>query len=228
MKAKSLLFLVLMAFGSEEALAQEQSYGTWSFGRSRVREVSAYTWIERNAGTLPLSLGYLGVYPAPMDDAAMRVNIDSAVKAWAGALNGNPYWNYPSPDVVFSAQPVVRVIVDASVQRSYAIPESHEIRLSPMYLNAQDPNSYRVILHEMGHMFGLADTYWEPGLQTPINQPPGIMNYCYAYDEPQADDIAGANAVYEYMNGRGPFCRGIYAPGGAYENPNQIAFCAPA
>jgi hypothetical protein len=156
----------------------------------------------------------------------LQYNITRAINAWTGALQGNPYWKYETVDVTFGGGNY-SVIVDTAIQRSYAIPELREIHLSPSYLASWDPNSFRVILHEFGHMMGLADTYSEGGYQTPINQPSGIMNYAYLYDELQPDDIAGAIAVYEYANGRGPFCRGIYVPGGAYENKNQIAFCAP-
>lgn len=212
--------------------ASAENYGTFTPGRDTVKGWSLFTTLENNGCQLPMILYAAGVSVNPEQALFTRKTFEKAVSAWSDTLENNPSWPCKGRSrVIWQNQggtpSMISVYLDAAVQRSYAIVGQYEIRLSPQYMNSSDANAERVILHEMGHMVGLSDTYTEPGYQQPIGQPDGIMNNLYQVPWLTADDIAGANALYEYINGRGQFCDGDYTVGGAYENRNQVAFCVP-
>jgi hypothetical protein len=201
----------------------ETKYATFSFGRDRIRAFSMLETIN-TYGSVDISLQYQGMAVTYEQDQAMRKNIARGIREWTGALD---------PQTFPKNIPIVRigccgshtVIVNPMIQRSYALPEQRTIYIAGQYINQFDPNSYRVILHELGHLMGLADTYTEPGYQQPINQPQSVMNYVYIHDRLQPDDIYGIRALWEYLHLQGPFCRYPYGVGGAYENKGSIAFC---
>lgn len=211
----------------------ELRYGTFTPGRDTLRQWSAFTTVEQYGCTLPVILyAASGAIVTPQQAAFTRAAIDKAVRAWTSALDDNDFWPCKAGVRVEHSlgnvgPGTIQVYIDAAVSRSYAVVGSNQIYLSPQYTNASDPYAERVILHEFGHMFGLADTYTEPGYQQPIGQPSGIMNQLYSVAWLTPDDYAGADALYEYINGRGQFCEDDYAVGGAYENKNNVAFCVP-
>lgn len=212
----------------------ELRYGTFTPGRETLKQWSAFTTIERYGCSLPVILyATAGSIVTPAQAAFTRASIDKAVRAWTSALDDNDYWPCKggvrvNHQTVGNPLPgTVAVYIDAAVTRSYAVVGANQIHLAPQYTNASDPYAERVILHEFGHMFGLADTYTEPGYQQPIGQPAGIMNQLYQVSWLTPDDYAGAEALYEFINGRGQFCEDDYAIGGAYENKNSVAFCVP-
>jgi len=218
------LLLIMLGCGSSDV--SETKYATWSFGKPRINAFSVLTQVYNAGGTIDFSLQYRGIYPSYEQDQAMRQNIARALREWTSALDPSEY-PYRVPEVRIGPTGSHTIIVDASVTRSYALPEQKQMVLSGQYVNQYDPYAYRVILHEMGHFVGLADTYTEPGFQQPINQPQGIMNNVYSFDRLQADDILGVRSLWNYLRGKGPFCQNGYQVGGAYENRNQIAFCVP-
>lgn len=210
-----------------------QNYGTFTPGRDTVRSWSMFTTIEKNGCQLPMILWAANGARVNREEALFtRKAFEKAASTWSLALNDNPSW--PCKGGVRTtwlqspgAPGTISVFIDQAVQRSHSIVGGYEIRLSPQYKNPSDPYAERVILHEMGHQAGLSDTYTERGYQQPIGQPEGIMNNLYRVSSLTPDDIAGANALYDYMNGRGEFCDDGYKTGGAYENKNRVAFCVP-
>jgi hypothetical protein len=225
MKLANLLVGVTMLAACKYEQPSETKYATFTFGRDRIRAMSMLDTIDRQ-GYIDISLQYQGMAATYDQDQAMRQNIARAIREWTGALD---------PASFPKNRPIVRigccgshtVIVNPAVTRSYALPEQKTIYLAGQYINQFDPNSYRTILHEVGHLMGLADTYSEPGRQQPIGQPDSVMNYVYSHDQLQQDDIFGIRALWEYMRYQGPFCRYPYGVGGAYENKGNIAFCVP-
>jgi len=203
----------------------QTKYATFTFGRDRIRAMSMLDTIDRQ-GYIDISLQYQGMSVSYDQDQAMRQNIARAIREWTSALD---------PATFPKNIPIVRigccgshtVILNPAVSRSYALPEQKIIYLAGQYINQFDPNSYKTILHEVGHLMGLADTYSEPGRQQPIGQPQSVMNYVYIHDRLQPDDVYGIRALWEYMRYQGPFCRYPYGVGGALENPGNIAFCVP-
>lgn len=215
------------------ANADSQSYGTFTPGRETLRGWSFFTTLEENACRLPIALmAVAGPTVGGIDGNFTRAAFEKAVVSWSSLLAQNQ--SYACRDGVAvewltspKAAPAITVYIDPAVERSYAIVGQYEIRLSPRYATGTDFDSEKVILHEMGHMAGLSDTYTEPGYQQPIGQPDGIMNNLYQVPWLTLDDAKGVNALYEYMNGRGVFCDDGYKVGGAYENRNNVAFCVP-
>lgn len=225
MRKATALLLVLMSCGSPNTTSQLH-YGTFSYGASIVRSWSAYTILEENSCILPISILANGFQPLQTEINQLQANLVKAVGAWTNAIDGNPNWRCETAFVSFGPSPrEIKVIVYPYVIRGYAVVGQAEVHIGRDILNGSNPFAERIILHEMGHMFGLADTYTEPGYQQPINQPSGIMNDLFNVPGLTRDDIDGARALYDYMNGRSPFCRDDYVTGGAYENKNQIAFC---
>jgi hypothetical protein len=241
-----LLSLILTAFtafstGGCEGLGATADdsglrYGTFTPGVQTLREWSMFTTAERHGCKVPMILyATAGTTVTPAQADFTRRAFERAVSAWTNALaENNRNWLCGQATRVEwttnAGTPVagrIEVYIDAQTIRSYAIVGANQIYLAPQYTSDREPYAERVILHEMGHMVGLSDTYTEPGYQQPIGQPAGIMNMLYAVSWLTADDIAGANALYDFINGRGQFCSGDYAVGGAYENKNAVAFCVP-
>lgn len=228
-KILAALSLVTVACGDlkEDSLLD---YATFTPGRETMREWSAFTTIERRGCVLPAELyTYIGV-PVPADQSIfVRESIEKAVAAWTATLNQNQFWRCKTNAVRWGeAGPgTVQFYLDPSINRAYTLVGQNQVYLPLASTVRSDPFAERVILHEMGHVFGLADTYSQPGYQQPIGQPQGIMNQLFYVEGLTEDDKAGANAFYEYINGRAPFCTNGYVVGGAFENPNRIAFCVP-
>jgi hypothetical protein len=219
-----LLCLLFLACAPQET--STLNYATFTPGREVMKQWSAYTTIERRGCTLPIQLyAFPGADVPPEQGAFVRRAVESAVKAWASA----PAWPCTATRVVWAeAGPgTVQVYLDPTVTRAYTIVGQNQVYLSHANTVPTDPLAERIILHEFGHIFGLADTYSEPGYQQPLNQPPGIMNRLWEVNGLSGDDIRGAAALYEYINGRRPFCDNGYVVGAAYENVNRVAFCVP-
>jgi hypothetical protein len=202
------------------------SYGTFTPGWATVRQWSAYTTIEENGCSLPMVIEPRGIYLMPSDESYLRSALEESVRTWTKVIHSQ-YWPCADVRVAYNAwgiRKAVRIVVEPDLRRAYALPGAYEVHLGLGLLRG-DPYGSTVILHEMGHMFGLADTYTEPGYQQPLGQPPAVMNNLYLNPVLTEDDIDGANNLYEYMNGRAPFCAAGYVPGAAYENLNRVAFC---
>lgn len=224
MKKLAFILASLMACGGEQKSSLH--YGTFSPGASVVRSWSAYTTLDENGCVLPISILGNGFQLSGFEVSNIQSHLIKAVGAWTNAIDGNPYWKCETAFVSFGPSPrEIRVIVYPYVIRGFAKVGEAEIHIGRDIVDGSSPYAEKIVLHEMGHMFGLADTYTEPGYQQPISQPIGIMNNLYSVPGLTQDDIDGARALYDYMNGRGPFCRNGYAVGGAYENRNQVAFC---
>lgn len=231
-----MVFLLLCLFqffacGGRDDETSALSYATFTPGRETMRVWSAFTTIEERACMLPVQLyTFSGVQVPASQSAFVRSSIEKAVAAWTSALLNNPFWDCGIARVAWgeAGAGTVQVYLDPTISRGYALVGQNQIYLAHATSVPEDPYAERVILHEFGHMFGLADTYTEGGYQQPIGQPAGIMNRLFDVPGLTADDFAGAYALYEYINGRGSFCDRGYIVGGAYENPNRIAFCVPA
>jgi hypothetical protein len=224
-----ILFAAACGDGREETSGLD--YATFTPGREVMRQWSAFTTIEQRGCALPVELyTFSGVSVPPEQSAFVRRAVEKAVRAWTGALYSNPFWACGESRVAWGAggPGAVEVYLDPTVSRAYTLVGQNQIYLSHASSVPGDPYAERVILHEFGHIFGLADTYSEPGYQQPIGQMPGIMNRLFDVPWLTSDDLAGAYALYEYINGRGAFCERGYTVGGAYENANRIAFCVPA
>lgn len=209
----------------------EFSYGTFSPGREVLRSWSLFTTLEENGCSLPVVL-LSNVAVSRVEALFVRSAVEKAVDQWTSALLNSP--NFPCAgrsriawQATPTAGPAISIYIDGSVSRSYALVGQYEIRLSPEYKDPRNANAEKVILHEMGHMVGLSDTYTEPGYQQPIGQPSGIMNNLYEVSGLTLDDLKGAYALHEFINGRGQFCEDGYGIGGAFENRNNVAFCVP-
>ena len=231
MKARiKCLPLALMLIGCGQTSTDSKvSYATFTPGRETMRAWSAFTTIEQRSCILPVQLyATAGAYVSPEQAAFVRQSTARAVIAWTGALEQNPYWPCKNRVRVSwgeAGSGTVQIYLEQSVSRAYSLVGQNKIFLSLASAVPSDAFAERVILHEFGHMFGLADTYSEAGYQTPIGQAPGIMNQLYQVGGLTSDDINGANALYEYINGRREFCSSPYTVGGAWENPRRIAFC---
>lgn len=224
MQKKLVLSFFLAACGNPSDDLSDVSYGTFSPGSQIVRQWSAFTTIEENQCTLPVEIQQRGYQASPQQVQLLRTRLEEAVATWSGALR-SPYWRCGRAKIQWANKPKgVKVIIDGSVSRAYAIVGQYQIVIGPATLGPENDNR-KVVTHEMGHMFGLSDTYTEPGYQSPVNQPPSLMNNLYQVSWLTEDDITGANNLYDYINQRAPFCTGGYTVGGAYENRNQVAFC---
>lgn len=230
MKIILLTLFSLLFFSCGESKTSELNYATFTPGRATMKEWSAFTTIERRGCVLPVELySFLGNPVSAEQSAFVRASVERSVTAWTSALRNNPFWKCPGARVQWGeAGPgTIQIYLDPSISRGYALVGQNQIYLASQSTVPSDPFAERVILHEMGHMFGLADTYTEPGYQQPISQPIGIMNNLYSVPGLTPDDLRGALALYDYINGRGEFCAPGYQVGGAFENPNRIAFCVP-
>jgi hypothetical protein len=67
-----------------------------------------------------------------------------------------------------------------------------------IYVSRQDARGGHVIFHELGHAFGMGDTY---GLPDSGSQPDSVMKTA-TFDELQDDDLQGIRYLYDRMTGR--------------------------
>lgn len=224
------LFLFSACGGGPET--SKLDYATFTPGRETLRSWSAFSTIERYGCRLPTQLyAIAGPRSVPQEQADfVRASIEQAVDEWVLALEDNPYWRCKDVSVLWGdvGPGSIQIYLDPSVSRAYTIVGQNQIYLPLASMLPSDPYAERIILHEMGHIMGLADTYTEPGYQQPIGQPIGIMNRLSDVSGLTADDRAGAYALYEFINGRGSFCDRGYSIGGAYENKSRVAFCVPS
>lgn len=224
MMRKLALLLLLVGCGKSETSGLR--YATFTPGAAVLRSWSAYTVMEENGCTLPISIIGNGFQLSQAELLRLQGFLVNSVGAWTNAIDGNPFWKCQQAFVSFGPSPrEYRVFVYPNVIRGFARVGQAEVHIGRDIVDGSNPFAERIVLHEMGHMFGLSDTYSEAGYQQPIGQPSGIMNNLYGVSGLTEDDVNGANALYDYMNGRAPFCRAGYVPGGAFENRNQIAFC---
>lgn len=176
-----------------------------------ISQYGLYSHIERNAGVVYFGLWQQGLVMSQAEANAVRSEIVAAINQWASVLD----WPYKSPRIVWEDSPrAYRLIVNANINRSYAEPTNGLIQL------AYSQRDYRatIILHEIGHLVGLADMYVE------VNQPQSIMNYLYYFTVLQPDDIIGARALYNHVKYGELFCvAGYYESLGV----NGTKLCVP-
>lgn len=83
-----------------------------------------------------------------------------------------------------------------------------------------------VIMHELGHLLGIDDTYSLAGYQTPEGQPHGMMNpdvdYKFIFSD---DDAAAIWNLWRYVKNGGDPCGPGYVKGLATENATGSNFC---
>jgi hypothetical protein len=117
--------------------------------------------------------------------------------------------------------------VCADIVRSYAHWFDREI-----FLIAGRPSDFdRIILHELGHIFGLADVYHERGYSdyAPINPVASVMENA-THVAIDGDDAQGLRWVWDAIQGRrdfeNPSCGTGYRDSGAYKQAG-ILYCVP-
>lgn len=205
---KYYLSFILFCFSAVLAGKPRVNYGALPIP---ISQYGLYSHIERNAGIVYFGLWQHGLVMNQAESEAIRAEIVAAITQWASAID----WPYKNPTVIWeNSTRSYKLIVNAYINRSYAEPTNGIIQL------AYSQRDYRatIILHEIGHLVGLADMYVE------VNQPPSIMNYLYYFTVLQPDDIIGARALYSHVKYGQPFCvAGYYESLGV----NGARLCVP-
>ena len=123
------------------------------------------------------------------------------------------------------------ILFDNNVTRSYARPSQRLIVLEGSYIEGKtDFALQRLVMHELGHLFGLADTYSEADFQTPIGQPYSIMQGFYSRKEGATfidllqDDKDGIRFLWRFLQGE-EICGKGYKSGAWRTNHNRNKFC---
>jgi hypothetical protein len=214
--------------------------------------------IADRAGKLEVLVSYKGfeALPDAAQQARLKELIAAAAQEWNSALAHSPDWGHAAIEIVdldgdtdeYCTKGTVywecrhenrlKVIVDAEVTRSYGSMYGAAIVLSGSRVIPQSPglrdelgldkNLFKRLLHEYGHLIGLADTYSEAGYQQPVGSPPAVMNSYYTVDGLTSDDEAGVLAVWRYLQGREDPCSEGYAAGASDVDPAKTRFCIPA
>jgi hypothetical protein len=178
-------------------------------------------------------------FPTPLTEQqreAKRQQLERVANRWNAALVGVEDWpvktvilytvgslNAPCNMDSDGDLRVYKVFGDYSRIRGYAA--------YPDYLNVEGKDEFlstdwRRNLHEMGHQFGLGDTYSEEGLQTPEHQPPSIMNIFWNVSDLTQDDIDSARHVWARVSGKTTeICPSGYTVGHAQQNIMRNTFC---
>jgi len=87
---------------------------------------------------------------------------------------------------------------------------------------------WRINLHELGHQYGLGDTYTEASYQTPEGQPQSIMNRTWEVSDFTQDDIDAIRHIWWMVRtGSNNPCADGYRRGGAGVNRGNTRFCVP-
>ena len=96
----------------------------------------------------------------------------------------------------------IGVLIDEDITRSYAQHEKQMIFISGKTMTPQvgEEEFESTLLHEFGHLMGLADTYVEEGYQNPVNQPNSIMRRGTRDPFLKEDDKAGIRQIWSYLN----------------------------
>jgi hypothetical protein len=87
---------------------------------------------------------------------------------------------------------------------------------------------WRLNLHELGHQFGLGDTYTEASYQTPVGQPAAVMNRTWEVSDFTQDDIDAVRHIWWMVRtGSNNPCADDYRRGSAGVNRGNTRFCVP-
>ena len=187
--------------------------------------------IVEDKGRVEFCVDTKGTVPRDMPEK-VSTETASALKEWLGALNGYADWPYDNvnikavncsqarsntikihlqenievPGLSLKLQNLfcVRFGVSAACNyhnRPYSLPATREI-----FLGVDGPSRF-TILHELGHIFGLGDIYFEKGIRENIPQPflskLSVME-CSA-EHLQKDDINGLRWQWDFVKGRKSF-----------------------
>ena len=138
-------------------------------------------------------------YTDPSNSAARKEIAKSAILKWVSALT--PITNKPLSTTVEIA-PWNSQGCDAYFAVGNYSPANTNMGSVPRVNVASSGwyGSETVILHELGHAFGLLDTYSGRGGSCQAGQPSSVM--CYAkFKDLMQDDILGVQAVYRSISG---------------------------
>jgi hypothetical protein len=154
--------------------------------------------------------------------------IEKAVQSWAATLVGENGWqqsqiavrrNLSMPSncardsyAAWRCEGNRRLtfVFDSTCARSAASLDTRTVTLCGDLLRLERDVVARVILHEVGHIWGLGDTYGEAGGRAVANQPSGIMNDLYQVQGLTEDDKSGSKALWSYLFKGGQPCRDGY------------------
>lgn len=178
-------------------------------------------------------------FPTPLTELqreAKRLQLQRVANRWNAVLSDVKEWNVKSIELYTvgalntpcdmttnAGLKVYKVFGDDTRARGYAAYFE--------YLNVEGKDEFpstdwRRNLHEMGHQFGLGDTYSEKGFQLPENQRPSMMNIYWNVSDLTQDDIDSAKHVWARISGKtSDVCPAGYVVGKAQENLLQNNFC---
>ncbi|SMF05323.1 hypothetical protein [Pseudobacteriovorax antillogorgiicola] len=208
-------------------------YGIYKNPKSSFESFSTLYTLQRTQGTLNVVLSYKN-FDEPIGiatDQMVKDSITRALSDWNNALAEHPDWTHKNLRVNFvdgdtddyctkddavdyqstwwecRHEDKIKIVIDQKIRRSYAnmwhgmlIIEGQRV-----FLDASD--FYKLVLHEYGHLLGLADTYNEPGRQELQDQPQAIMNNLWLVDGLQRDDEIGIRALWSYLDQDAPYCK---------------------
>lgn len=171
-----------------------------------------------------------GMRLIPSEEQRLQGMIKSSNQEWAGALPGQPGWKQNGPISMEIGKGNyagckqekggyncpqksghVNFVLDQAVERSSVNSRTSTVTLGKDLFDPQKPghlhpDAHKLVRHEMGHLYGAADTYrdtpggpraWEPMR----GQPSSVMMDAWNNNALAPDDQQAARAAWNYRNG---------------------------
>lgn len=198
-------------------------YGIYDVGTQEIRENSVLYSIKNQGGNLDVVVEYQNFGTVDENTKGkVKEAIKKVIKDWNDKLVGYGGWSHKDIKVNFVSgnycrkgdrfwscdrNGKVKVIIDSHIPRSYGNMWGSMIAIAGdniadlNYIDVGSSQFYRLVLHEYGHLLGLADLYAEVGRQNPLNQPESIMKDVHTNKGLTSDDQAGIRALWDYLEG---------------------------
>lgn len=146
-----------------------------------------------NAWLKPIKAWTLPVTP---NFSYTKAKEESEVVGCQKGVTWDNIWECSNPDDL-------KIILDPSCESSYASFGGMYVVLCQRAISG-DNNSYKALLHELGHTFGLNDLYQSDTEK--VYETPAIMNDYLEVDGLQEDDKTAIVTLYGYLFEDGPRC----------------------